>query len=301
MFSIVVDNILKRYSRDDLSKRYSVNLPSKEENFEILKKVNNSNKIDGNYYELSNTNKFVKQKGERAHASILKEERAIFFEYRLSWLEKLILMIITFFNNLRQKTIDFFNTLISKIPNNLKILANILTFILYIPITILGIFSMIILTISSAFKFRLPGNIGGIFGTVIGVIIGLILSIFVVAIKFIFELIGLLLLPFLNKFSDSIIDKPYIRKMVIGNFMDNGKFDEGIVLSKNMVNTLDFEVKKNLLGKESLYVVINEGFEKMSLTDRILNLFLPNYFVNKKTIFVTDKSNKESFENLFKN
>ena len=43
MFSIVVDNILKRYSRDDLSKRYSVNLPSKEENFEILKKVNNSN------------------------------------------------------------------------------------------------------------------------------------------------------------------------------------------------------------------------------------------------------------------
>lgn len=230
MFSIVVDNILKRYSRDDLSKRYSVNLPSKEENFEILKKVNNSNKIDGNYYELSNTNKFVKQKGERAHASILKEERAIFFEYRLSWLEKLILMIITFFNNLRQKTIDFFNTLISKIPNNLKILANILTFILYIPITILGIFSMIILTISSAFKFRLPGNIGGIIGTVIGVIIGLILSIFVVAIKFIFELIGLLLLPFLNKFSDSIIDKPYIRKMVIGNFMDNGKFDEGIVL-----------------------------------------------------------------------
>ena len=210
-------------------------------------------------------------------------------------------MIITFFNNLRQKTIDLFNTLISKIPNNLKILANVLTFILYIPITILGIFSMIILTISSAFKFRLPGNIGGIIGTVIGVIIGLILSIFVVAIKFIFELIGLLLLPFLNKFSDSIIDKPYIRKMVIGNFMDNGKFDEGIVLSKNMVNTLDFEVKKNLLGKESLYVVINEGFEKMSLTDRILNLFLPNYFVNKKTIFVTDKSNKESFENLFKN
>lgn len=288
MFNFIVENICNRYTREELSNRYNVNLPCKETNKSLFKNVNEANRIDGNFYELNNSNSFTKFKGNRAHATILTEENAIFFEERLSWLQKLLLSIMMFFLGLKLRILNYIDSLISKIPKNLRLIIRILLNIILLPLTLILI---VIGAIQSAKQTP-----GGIFGFIIGIFFAVCI---VIPIKILFEIIGILISPIVNKLADSMIDKPIIRKMVIGNYMNNNILDNGIIITENMVDNLTFEIRKNLLGMESLYVVLKEGIENVSFVDKVLSKLLPNYFVNKRTVFVTKTEYKENFENLF--
>ena len=94
--------------------------------------------------------------------------------------------------------------------------------------------------------------------------------------------------------------KPIIKKMVIGSFVFDNSFSQGILLENSMVENISFETAKNLLGKEKLYVIAKEGIIEASFIDKILTFMLPNYFVNRRTVFVTDLANKSHFENIYK-
>ena len=87
--------------------------------------------------------------------------------------------------------------------------------------------------------------------------------------------------------------------------------EENPKLAVQVNNSLKYQDKDgNLKDRQKvtgLIDIVKEAGQVASMGKGAVSLSLntesgyKNYFVNKKTIFVTDKSNKESFENLFKN
>lgn len=292
MFQTILSNILKRYSLQDLSIRYGVNLPDPHVNAVLVKKANSQTAINGNYYELSNKNKFAKQSGEIASATLLNEDKAIVFKGRLGFLARLIAWLMSFVHEFMQKITDFFTNLLPKVPENFKKIAEILITVI---ITLLSVPFMILGIIMNVFQMITKSR-GGAAGMLLGIFTALLFFIF----QIFMLLLGLIISPFVNKVVDSMLDTPYIKKMVIGYFTLQNNFNGTIVLSNNMVSTTRYEVRKNLLGSEKLYVVIQEGDEQASLADKYFWSFLiPYYFVNRQTVFVTNIENQHYFENIY--
>jgi hypothetical protein len=191
-----------------------------------------------------------------------------------------------------KKITDFFTNLLPKVPENFKKIAEILITVI---ITLLSVPFMILGIIANAFQMITKSR-GGAAGMLLGIFTALLFFIF----QMVMLLLGLIISPVVNKVVDSMLDTHYIKKMVIGYFTLLYNFIGTIVLSNNMVSTTQYEVRKNLLGSEKLYVVIQEGDEQASLADKYFWSFLiPYYFVNRQTIFVTNIENQHYFENIY--
>ena len=292
MFQIILNNILKRYSASDLSKRYGINLPDHDERTALIQQKSEQPPINGQYYELLNKNKWSRQKGEKAAASLLYESRTVIFSGRLGWLARLIAWLMSFVHLFLQKITDFFNNLLPTVPENLKavvsMIFNFLMTLFSIPFMILGVLANSFSVISKA-----PGGVAGIF---LGIIMALLYFVF----QLFMLLIGLILSPIINMVVDKFIDNAYIKKMVIGYFTTNNNYDGTVVLSDHMISNVTYEIHKNLLGSEKLYVIMQEGDNNVSFMDRYFwPLLVPYYFVNRRTVFVTDVEKKSLFEKLY--
>lgn len=296
MFDIIKQNILKRYSIEKLSEIYGVSLPNREEIFQKIQNVN-SERIDANCYDVLNKNSFVKASGEKCYVKVSREENLLVIEKKMGLLQRLLLMLMMFINGILDKINAFFDGLILKIK--LKIPANLLNIVL-------GIFS--ILTALIFVPFLILKAIINIFvsarnmmsGGILGLIIGIIVGIFLFFFQLFLILIATLLAPVINKVVDGLMLRDCIKKMIIGHFVIDNIIDGMAVVSPNMVTKVDYEIKSTLLGKEKLYIIIKEGEGKVSIMDRIKSLLVPTYFVNKQTVIVTDVSNQDKFDNVFK-
>ena len=221
MFQIILNCILKRYTLQELSVRYGVNLPDPHVNAALVKKAHGQSAIKGSYYEVNNTNKFNKRPGEKVSATLLDEDKAIVLKGQLGLLARFIAWLMSFVHAFIQKITDFFNSLIPKVPDNFKKIA-------------------------------------------------------------------------------AMLDKPYIKRMVIGHFTLKNNLSGTVVLPNNVVTSTQYEVRKNLLGSEKLYIVIQESNAKASLADKYFwPLIIPHYFVNRQTVFVTDPNNLPYFESIY--
>lgn len=296
MFDIIKQNILKRYSIEKLSEIYAVSLPNREEIFQKIQNVN-SERIEANCYDVLNKNSFVKASGEKCYVKVSREENLLVIEKKMGLLQRLLLMLMMFINGILDKINAFFDGLILKIK--LKIPANLLNIVL-------GIFS--ILTALIFVPFLILKAIINIFvsarnmmsGGILGLIIGIIVGIFLFFFQLFLILIATLLAPVINKVVDGLMLRDCIKKMIIGHFVIDNIIDGMAVVSPNMVTKVDYEIKSTLLGKEKLYIIIKEGEGKVSIMDRIKSLLVPTYFVNKQTVIVTDVSNQDKFDNVFK-
>ena len=296
MFDIIKRNILKRYSIEKLSEIYGVSLPNKEEIFQKIQNVN-SERIEANCYDVLNKNSFVKASGEKSYVKVLREENLLVIEKKMGLLQRLLLMLSMFINGISDKINAFFDGLIlkikSKIPVNLLNIVlgifSILTALIFVPFLILNA----IINIFASARNMMGGGILGLF---IGIIVGIFLFFF----QLFLILIATLLSPVINKVVDGLILRDCIKKMIIGHFVIDNSIDDKTVVSPNMVTKVDYEIKSTLLGKEKLYIIIKEGEGKVSIVDRIKSLFVPTYFVNKQTVIVTDVSNQDKFDNVFK-
>ena len=124
MFDIIKQNILKRYSIEELSEIYGVSLPNREEILQKIKNVN-SEKIEASCYDVLNKNSFVKASGEKCYIKVSKEENLLVIEGKMGILQRLILMLMMFINGILEKINAFFDGLILKIK--LKIQESNLT------------------------------------------------------------------------------------------------------------------------------------------------------------------------------
>lgn len=296
MFDIIKRNILKRYSIEKLSEIYGVSLPNKEEIFQKIQNVN-SERIEANCYDVLNKNSFVKASGEKSYVKVLREENLLVIEKKMGLLQRLLLMLSMFINGISDKINAFFDGLIlkikSKIPVNLLNIVlgifSILTALIFVPFLILNA----IINIFASARNMMGGGILGLF---IGIIVGIFLFFF----QLFLILIATLLAPVINKVVDGLMLRDCIKKMIIGHFVIDNIIDGKAVVSPNMVTKVDYEIKSTLLGKEKLYIIIKEGEGKVSIMDRIKSLLVPTYFVNKQTVIVTDVSNQDKFDNVFK-
>lgn len=296
MFDIIKQNILKRYSIEKLSEIYGVSLPNREEIFQKIQNVN-SEKIEANCYDVLNKNSFVKASGEKCYVKVSREENLLVIEKKIGLLQRLLLMLSMFINGISDKINAFFDGLIlkikSKIPVNLLNIVlgifSILTALIFLPFLILKAIINIFVSARNMMS-------GGILGLIIGIIVGIILFFF----QLFLILIATLLSPVINKVVDGLILRDCIKKMIIGHFVIDNIIDGMAVVSPNMVTKIDYEIKSTLLGKEKLYIIIKEGEGKVSIMDRIKSLLVPTYFVNKQTVIVTEVSNQDKFDNVFK-
>lgn len=296
MFDIIKQNILKRYSIEKLSEIYGVSLPNREEIFQKIQNVN-SERIEANCYDVLNKNSFVKESGEKCYVKVSREENLLVIEKKMGLLQRLLLMLSMFINGILDKINAFFDGLIlkikSKIPVNLLNIVlgifSILTALIFVPFLILKAIINIFVSARNMMS-------GGILGLFIGIIVGIFLFFF----QLFLILIATLLAPVINKVVDGLILRDCIKKMIIGHFVIDNSIDDKTVVSPNMVTKVDYEIKSALLGKEKLYIIIKEGEGKVSIMDRIKSLLVPTYFVNKQTVIVTDVSNQDKFDNVFK-
>lgn len=287
MFTYIVNNIIERYSREELSERYGVNLPNYDQKAGVFDEANTYDYIEGHFYEIVNGKKFSKEKGEKAKVAVLEDGQLMYFQSRLGWLANLIAMILAFIENLKLKFYNFLMGLIPDIPENLKGIVKMIIFLITFPFTVILMFFTLVRKI-----FQSPGGI-------LGIAIGIVIGIFVFFFMLLLELIGILLSPAANKISDSMLDHPIIKKMVIGSYVFGNNFSKGLLLENSMIDNVSFEISKNLFGQEKLYVVAKEGNLEASLFDKILAFIFPTYFVNRRTVFVTDSENQHYFENLY--
>jgi hypothetical protein len=261
MYRYIVENIISRYSENELSQKYNVDLPTQKGNEELVNNSDFSNKMDGHYYEINNDTKFRKEKGGRAHATILQNDDGICFEYRLSWFEKLLNKIKGFFDSIKNKIQNFIDNLVSKVPQNLRTVLKFFLGLVLIPFILLGVITTSLKTIT-----KMPGGI-------LGMIIGAFITLFIILpIKISIEIISYLLSPLVNKFADSMMHKPFIKNMVIGRIVNNANYlKEGkVVISKSMVSDISFQEFKTLTGKQNLYVIITEGNQSISMVEKVI-------------------------------
>ena len=295
MFDIIKQNILKRYSIEELSEIYGVSLPNREEILQKIKNVN-SEKIEASCYDVLNKNSFVKASGEKCYIKVSKEENLLVIEGKMGILQRLILMLMMFINGILEKINAFFDGLILKIK--LKIPANLLNIVLAIFSILTALIFVPFLILKAIINiFVVARNMMG--GGILGLIIGIIVGIFLFFFQLFLILIATLLAPVINKVVDGLILRDCIKKMIIGHFVIDNIIDGVAVVSPNMVTKVDYEIKSTLLGKEKLYIIIKEGEGKVSIVDRIKSLLVPTYFVNKQTVIVTDVSNQDKFDNVF--
>ncbi len=297
MFDFLKQSILKRYSREQLAEIYGVKLPNSEELEEKIKNIK-SNPVSANCYDIINKNKFVNSKGVKSEVRVDKDNNLVLITAKLSWLQKILLIINMFIGGIMSKIFGFFEDLITKITSKIPVelinfvsgFLKILMALVTVPLLILKTLMGIIMTIKNQMQS------GGILGLVVGIILGIL--IFVVQIIVI--VISALLSPLMEKIVDKMINKSCVKNMIIGHFILNNNYDGTIVVSPEMVKSISFETKKSLLGKEKLYVIIKENEDKVSFLDKIKSFFIPTYFVNRQTVIVTDVENKLFFENVFK-
>lgn len=296
MFDIVKQNILKRYSIEKLSEIYGVSLPNREE---ILKKIQNVNseRVEANCYDVLNKNSFLKASGEKCYVRTSREENLLVIEKKMGLLQRLLLMLMMFINGILDKINAFFDGLILEIK--LKIPANLLNVVLAIFSILSALIFLPFLILKAIINIFVSARnmmSGGILGLIIGIIVGIFLFFF----QLFLILIATLLAPVINKVVDGLILRDCIKKMIIGHFVIDNIIDGKAVVSPNIVTKVDYEIKSTLLGKEKLYIIIKEGEGKVSIMDRIKSLLVPTYFVNKQTVIVTDVSNQDKFDNIFK-
>ena len=296
MFDIIKQNILKRYSIEELSEIYGVSLPNREEILQKIKNVN-SERIEANCYHVFNKNSFVKASGEKCYVKVSREENLLVIEKKMGLFQRLLLMIMMFINGILDKINAFLDGLILKIK--LKIPANLLNIVLAIFSILTALIFVPFLILKAIINiFVVARNMMG--GGILGLIIGIIVGIFLFFFQLFLILIATLLAPVINKVVDGLILRDCIKKMIIGHFVIDNIIDGKAVVSPNMVTKIDYEIKSTLLGKEKLYIIITEGEGRVSIMDRIKALIVPTYFVNKQTVIVTDVSNQDKFDNVFK-
>lgn len=296
MFDIIKQNILKRYSIEKLSEIYGVSLPNREEIFKKIQNIN-SERIESNCYDVLNKNSFVKASGEKCYVRASREENLLVIEKKMGLLQRLILMLMIFINGIFDKINAFFDGLILKIKSKIPVnLQNIVLAIFSIISALIFLPFLILKAIINIFASARNMMGGGILGLIIGIIVGIFLFFF----QLFLILIATLLSPVINKVVDGLILRNCIKKMIIGHFVIDNIIDDKAVVSSNMITKVDYEIKSTLLGKEKLYIIIKEGEGKVSIMDRIKSLLVPTYFVNKQTVIVTDVSNQDKFDNVFK-
>ncbi len=296
MFDIIKQNILKRYSIEKLSEIYGVSLPNREEIFKKIQNIN-SERIESNCYDVLNKNSFVKASGEKCYVKVSKEENLLVIEKKMGLLQRLILMLMMFINGILDKINAFLDGLILKIKSKIPVnLQNIVLAIFSIISALIFLPFLILKAIINIFASARNMMGGGILGLIIGIIVGIFLFFF----QLFLILIATLLSPVINKVVDGLILRDCIKKMIIGHFVIDNIIDGKAVVSPNMVTKIDYEIKSTLLGKEKLYIIIKEGEGRVSIMDRIKALLVPTYFVNKQTVIVTDVSNQDKFDNVFK-
>lgn len=297
MFDIIKQNILKRYSIEELSEIYGVSLPNREEILQKIKNVN-SEKIEASCYDVLNKNSFVKASGEKCYIKVSKEENLLVIEKKMGLLQRLILMLMMFINGILEKINAFIDGLILKIK--LKIPANLLNIVLAIFSILSALIFLPFLILKAIINIFVIVRNSMASGGILGLIIGIIVGIFSFFFQLFLILIATLLAPIINKVVDGLILRDCIKKMIIGHFVIDNIIDSKAVVSPNMVTKIDYEIKSTLLGKEKLYIIIKEGEGRVSIMDRIKALIVPTYFVNKQTVIVTDVSNQDKFDNVFK-
>lgn len=280
MFRMLVTAAINKYGIEGLSERYGVTLPSDTSRFQAIEKSTNTLLEDVEYYELVNKSKFKKLPiKEKSTMRIVEEDKSILINTRLTWLQKLVLKLKEKIAILKEKMTN-----------------NIIYQLAVLPITII----LAIIAGINILRSFIPAGSNPI-NVIIGIFIGIIAMIFSLMFKAIFGLIGLALSPLVNKILEKVVDKDYFKKMVIGQLTLNNIINGTTVITNEMVSGVEFRVEKGLLGGEKLYMIIKEGTETPDFgIETLKKIILPDYFLNRQSVIITNISEKERLESIFK-
>lgn len=277
---------------------YGIKLPDAQEIYQKSLNAQSNKPINANCYTIINKNDFVKAKGEKCEVRVDKEENIMVISSRLSWFQKLMLMINMFIGSIMDKIMGFFENLIVKLTS--KIPAGLIGFVagaIKVSMAIIAIPFLILKAIFSSVNIvmnQMRSN--GLMGLVIGIVLAILMfcvQLFIIALTAVLS-------PVMDKIVDKVINRNSIRKMMIGHFSLNNNYNGIVIVSPDMVTSVTYDVKSSFLGKDKLCVVIKESEEKSSFIDRFKAYLVPTYFINRQTVIITDITNKEKLENIFK-
>lgn len=249
-----------------MSELYGIKLPDSQEIYQKSLNAQSLKPIDANCYNIINKNNFVKAKGDKCEVRVDKEESIVVISARLSWFQKLMLMISMFISSIMDKIMGYFENLIGKLTSK-------------IPLGLIGFVSgsikilMVLITIPLLIAKAVFGSINIVMNQIrsnglMGLVIGIVLAILMFCVQLLVIVLTLVFAPIMDKIVEKVINRNSIRKMMIGHFALNNNYNGVIVVSSDMVTSVTYDVKSSFLGKDKLCVTITESEEKSSFIDK---------------------------------
>lgn len=285
MFEMILQNILNRYSKEELIKRYDISLPSDTLNKEVLKNFNlDREKVKGVFQSYSNikkSNNFIM--GAKNDVFPISEESGIVVKTKETFLGKIIRKFSEWKDSKLKAFKDSIRKKIREDPKKQKIM-NIMLNIVSALFTIISILVGFLQMLRSSISAGNPVNI----------IISLFVAFIALLVKGIFIIISLFLSPIIDKLVDKRMEKDYVKRMIKGYFLLNEIYltDSGVIV----LNKEELSKAEIVKEKKDVLIKLFQGEEKITFMDNIKSKFIPYYFVNTQTILKISEKDFSKFD-----
>lgn len=279
MFDLVIQNILNRYSLKELSSMYKVDLPDFHK---VARAIDGTptQEIKAKYYEIINSNKLIKKNGQKVVLSLFEKDNIIKINRKMSFFEKMRFKIENFMSKMMSK--------IQTLNSGVSFIFTVGATIAFFPFIILNVLANSIALVSNA-----PGNI---FVRLTMATVSLVFGLF-------FAVVGFILSPIINAFVDKVAKKDFIKKLVIGEIVNNNIINGSIYIPLQIIEDIEIDTKKNILGRNEYFVSLvhkTKTEPKVSIKDKLLSLFFTNYYINKRTVLSLKEEDKNTIEHMIK-